>query len=295
MAKKWPGWQWPAGAQPQSSSGPWYSASDEEIQRLKSMLLQAPGPVSFRFTRNMKFSGPSDSTLTWGSTGSDVFGLSLVHSTSLVRDRFVRPPSRNPGGELESDPAYLELGRYCYAKQLDSHRLVVWRHVGQPGNWSALRISAFDTLALEPFQRLHHANPDDPVRYGGRSLCEIDLPTNWTRGRQPFDSPVCLQDIPELLLLVSTRLPDSREDVEALYVVRPKDGFVDVLPLDWWNAGDFDFGYEWITHVVRDPPTDRIAGAGIRIYPFVMDSLGGFLGWLPWWSEFDWNPQYRTA
>jgi hypothetical protein len=80
-----------------------------------------------------------------------------------------------------------------------------------------------------------------------------------------------------------------------LYILKPRSGKVEVWPLDWWNNGDFDFGYEWITHVARDPATKNIVGAGVRIYPFMMDPRGQFLGWLPWWPEFDWNPQYRKV
>ena len=41
-----------------------------------------------------------------------------------------------------------------------------------------------------------------------------------------------------------------------------------------FNRGDFDFGYQWITRVARDPKSRHIVGDGIRITPFRLDASG---------------------
>jgi hypothetical protein len=38
--------------------------------------------------------------------------------------------------------------------------------------------------------------------------------------------------------------------------------------------GDFDFGYQWITKVVRYSNSGRIVGTGIRLKNFILDESG---------------------
>jgi hypothetical protein len=47
-----------------------------------------------------------------------------------------------------------------------------------------------------------------------------------------------------------------------------------VPPQDWFNSGDFDFGYQWITKVVRDSNSGKIVGTGIRLKNFILDESG---------------------
>jgi hypothetical protein len=45
---------------------------------------------------------------------------------------------------------------------------------------------------------------------------------------------------------------------------------VEVLPQDWFNQGNYDFGYQWIIRVARR--TDgTIVGDGIRLGSFELD------------------------
>lgn len=46
-----------------------------------------------------------------------------------------------------------------------------------------------------------------------------------------------------------------------------------MIPQDWFNHGDYDFGYQWVTLVAREPG-DRIVGEEIRIGAFVLDETG---------------------
>jgi hypothetical protein len=47
-----------------------------------------------------------------------------------------------------------------------------------------------------------------------------------------------------------------------------------VLPQKWFNGGKYDFGYQWITRVQRDPRTGQIVGEGIRLGNFLLDRSG---------------------
>ena len=62
--------------------------------------------------------------------------------------------------------------------------------------------------------------------------------------------------------------------LEPSLVLRPRANEYDVIPQDWWNESDADFGYQWITRVGRDPKSGRLVGDGIRIEPFKLDASG---------------------
>jgi hypothetical protein len=49
---------------------------------------------------------------------------------------------------------------------------------------------------------------------------------------------------------------------------------ITVLPQQWWNESDVDFGYQWITRVAAEPVSGLIVGDGIRVSPFILDPSG---------------------
>jgi hypothetical protein len=79
--------------------------------------------------------------------------------------------------------------------------------------------------------------------------------------------PDVMQEAAELLVLAVPEL-----DRLALYVIHPSHGRIEVYPQDWFNQAKLDYGYQWVTRVVREPSTGQIQGDGIRIDPFVLDA-----------------------
>lgn len=67
-----------------------------------------------------------------------------------------------------------------------------------------------------------------------------------------------MRDLGEILILGSNR-------PLKLLLIQPGDRIVDVVPKDWFNQGEWDFDYQWVTQVVRDPADGRIVGVGIRL------------------------------
>ncbi len=67
---------------------------------------------------------------------------------------------------------------------------------------------------------------------------------------------------------------------QAIWVMKPSENMIEVLPMDWWNHGDYDYGYEWASKIARDPKTGNVVGEGVRILPFLLDKSGNFLGWM---------------
>ena len=60
----------------------------------------------------------------------------------------------------------------------------------------------------------------------------------------------------------------------AIFAFNFKTATVEVIPQDWFNNGQYDFGYQWITRVGRDSKTKRIFGEGIRLGFFRLDETG---------------------
>jgi hypothetical protein len=88
--------------------------------------------------------------------------------------------------------------------------------------------------------------------------------------------PEATRRLDELLILCASSLagpyPGPERSDLALLLARPREGTARILPQDWFNAGGYDYGYQWVTRVARDPRTGRIHGDGIRIGPFVLDA-----------------------
>lgn len=227
------------------------------------ILKRTPGPTHWFTHEYPTFDGPAGLTLRWVKTGTYTWGTALV-----------------PEGQ--ETPRYLGLGFYCYVAKAASDRLLLWRHVGlqrRPLRWDSLRMSLFDTAELAPIGGFPDDEKGDPVRYTTGLITTADLPTDWERGRHSFEFPEVFKAIPETIMLVSVyRQPGGLE--QAVYFARPAEDVVDVVALDWWNKGDYDFGYQWITKLGREPGTGKLFGTGFRIKPFVMEETGEFVHWI---------------
>ena len=81
--------------------------------------------------------------------------------------------------------------------------------------------------------------------------------------RREFDT------ITELLFFVNYRV-----DHVTLWSLRPGVRMLEMWPQDWFNSGNYDYGYEWPTRAARDPVTGSIVGEGFRLPTFLLDASG---------------------
>jgi hypothetical protein len=173
---------------------------------------------------------------------------------------------------------YAVLDFQNYAMPLGGGFLAIWhqRHTTQ-GPTEPVVITLLKPLQLEPL------SGDEPslcksltkgghrLLYQGQPEAVVRLET--TRQHQrgiEFLPP--LQAVGELLILCHSSYANAEPNWErsnlALMVVDTRLGTLDLYPQDWFNAGDLDFGYQWVTRVARDPSTGCVHGEGIRISPF---------------------------
>lgn len=157
----------------------------------------------------------------------------------------------------------------------------------EPGNDSAkpriLRLQIYDAKALKPLadaEAVARSMKDNGITVAAAHppLLTFDVPLNLPAGKNRLDFPPSLHEFDELLLLAqSNRSPQGAtlgKPTVAVFACAPKAGEVDVIPQDWYNLSDRDFGYEWIQAVVRDPTSKRILCACMRMPHCLLDETG---------------------
>jgi hypothetical protein len=181
---------------------------------------------------------------------------------------------REPGGSV-----LVILGFQCYVRPLGEHRFVVWYddHSQDAFGVGWIRLAIFDADQLRPI-----AEPDAAVKEmalrgarifhkAGEVACASVL-AHEEPGQHPLELPKPFDEIDEILILAHTGWTSGADQTSvALFILRPRDHMLEIYPQDWFNHGKYDFGYQWITRVVRDPANGRIVGDGIRIGAFELD------------------------
>jgi len=112
------------------------------------------------------------------------------------------------------------------------------------------------------------------VAYEGGAPSVFEARTNVGAGVYPISAPEPFLGLPEILVLADCGAEASNHvDTmsQAIFAFDFKGGQVTVLPQRWFNEGSYDFGYQWITRVQREPASGRIVGEGIRLGNFRLD------------------------
>ncbi len=168
--------------------------------------------------------------------------------------------------------ALLGLGFYARPLAADDGYVLVWRPERR-----ALRIAVFELDRLEALADAPSLNRRPRgVAVDSRTPPVEDIAireglAEGTHRHHSYRSRFSNR-LDEVLLIGNGR-PGAPAEA-SIYVWRPLAGEVEVLPQEWFTEDAFDLGYEWITRVVRDPRTGRLAGDGIRISPFVLAEDG---------------------
>lgn len=171
---------------------------------------------------------------------------------------------------------------YNYVSTLDRSALLVWNQRpmrGQSVNVSPVELFVIELDKLEPLSQpldavYAHLNAKRSFFVvGGAPSARMELQTSNVDSFLQADFPDAMRSMGELLILChSSGVPVTDKSVDlALIVAEPRASVYRLYPQDWFNHADMDFGYQWVTRVVRNPNTGRIEGEGFRIPPFVLD------------------------
>jgi hypothetical protein len=148
------------------------------------------------------------------------------------------------------------------------------------GPTAPVTITVYDCDLMQPLEELPHVNSSPlgttTIFYSqGGIVSSVDIPTTETGKKTSFLFPKPINQIDELLILGHsseiTDAPCPEKNNCSLIIVHPKDSNFEIIPQDWFNKGTFDYGYQWISRVAREPKTGRIIGEGVRLGIFKLD------------------------
>lgn len=176
---------------------------------------------------------------------------------------------------------------YCYVLNLSRNHFLVW--YWNEDQLMKIKIPSVEIMIIntDKLKKLNDVQKAcDEMKKNNKKIHfspeaikrSISIPGNLKFGVNKITIPDEFKEINELLILGESTLikrkPFHDYNNIAIYALRPKMNNVEIIPQDWFNYGNYDFGYQWITRVARDPLTHTIFGEGIRLGQFVLDSTG---------------------
>lgn len=173
-------------------------------------------------------------------------------------------------------------GMYNYIMALDGIKLLVWNQRSRPsysGPSEPINISIIEPHQLRTLDNDFATSWETAKSYrggfilGGEPLPRMMLQTTNAEDEIAAEFPAQFHPLEEILILChSSGIPDKPNCVDlALIVAQPRLSKYRLYPQDWFNCSDFDFGYQWVTRIVRHPKTGFVHGEGFRIAPFILD------------------------
>lgn len=171
---------------------------------------------------------------------------------------------------------------YHWIKPLDESIFLVWNQPPvESGRTAPLNIFVFDSNLFAPLENIDKICEEIKKTKCGfycknGLLNKIEIPTTKIGGPfiQQFPSPI--NRIEELLILINSSAVCESNYLDemnlCILIVRPQKGEYEIIPQDWFNNGSFDFGYQWVTKLARNPKSGNIIGCGVRIGDFELDN-----------------------
>lgn len=169
-----------------------------------------------------------------------------------------------------SDGPVLEVGFYVWIQAIDESMLLAWHQAGRWDDPGPVHLTLLEPRRLPRLiGKLPEASTEGTrgLHFEGPPAAAMEMAI---RNEDDIRFPAPLRQFSELLILCNGSTVRGEGGLQLL-VARPDRGSCRVYPQDWFNDGDFDLGYEWVTRVTRDPATGRVHGEGIRIHSFVLD------------------------
>lgn len=183
----------------------------------------------------------------------------------------------------------LFLDFHCYVQPIREGRILVWyqndRCNQDPAPNSSIHFEILELCKLVPIGDSSQAARD--LRKLGQGMKHESQPIDTFEYLIPMSTGQhLLQNVPasfaplgEVLVLAHlSRCQDKSNPAEemarAVFSFNFAEAYVSIIPQDWFNTGAFDFGYQWITRVARDPNDGQIVGEGIRLGFFRLDKTG---------------------
>jgi hypothetical protein len=225
---------------------------------------------------------------TYGPGPWYLVGRSLKVADAKWRFGPLRPDERSAGESILNDGSrhpMMAIAMYSYVHPLAGDRLLIWQPDTNPAKADTRADHMRFTLVdLGGLARLPDVDTARRAIEKGRSCVELAsrprqtfrLPVDLPAGSNSVELPEWLRLDHEILVLVTS----SQSRARIVWRLAPGGREVEVIPQDWFNDGAFDFDFEWITRIGRNPD-GRLVGDGMRLSAFQLDVSGrGFDRWL---------------
>ena len=207
-------------------------------------------------------------------------------SSQELRLTWERDPKAGPS-LLKDDRGriYAAVSIYTYVWRTSPEQFLVWR-VDAPKTDTLGGMACIDLYDIDKLSPL--TSLIDPLAMKAdakyfvataKPRASLNLPRNLPVGDTQLSFPLEFHACDQLFVLVSD--PGWDKASVHLWIVDPRTAVVKVVPQTWFADGPYDFGYQWITRIAREPASGNIVGDGIRIKGFVLNSDGTkFVRWL---------------
>jgi hypothetical protein len=200
--------------------------------------------------------------------------------------KWERDPKAGPS-LLKDDKGriYAAVSIYTYVWRISPTQFLVWR-VDAPTTDSTRGMACIELYDIDKLSPL--TNLIDPLAMEAEAKyfvatakprASLQVPRNLPMGDTQLSFPSEFHTCDQFFVLVSD--PGWNTAHVHLWIVDPRTEFVKVVSQTWFAEGPYDFGYQWITRIAREPASGNIVGDGIRIKGFVLNNDGTqFVRWL---------------
>lgn len=209
-------------------------------------------------------------TLSWKKVGDKEVTMGKV---SLIN------PHNKPLAIIDS---------YCYVLNMKGSNFLVW-HIPEKFSFtqmnSSVQIKIIDANKLKVIESIEEAlsimkKNEIKVYHNKDALISfLDISKELKLGINKIKIPKEFKEIEELLTFGPSNSVTKKRFLRyqmnyALYILKPKNNIIEVIPQDWYNYGKWDFDYEGPIRYARDPVSNKIFVEGFRIGKFVLDNSG---------------------
>lgn len=199
--------------------------------------------------------------------------------------RWERHPKGGPASLKDSNNNVFALvSIYTYVWSFSKTHFIVW-FADSPRNPEQLLVGKvhFQLYALSQLAPLTSVDGSESEAShfvaSSKPLAEYQLPRNLPADTTSVNFPALFAQCPELFVLVSD--PGWNSAKLNLWTINPSAQSIAVASQDWFTNGSYDFGYQWVTRMAREPVSRDIVGDGIRISSFLLTpDANTFAKWL---------------
>jgi len=229
------------------------SASEKLIDKapyLTPWYLQKDRPILFKDGQQLNFKSERE-TITLNDNQKNCYGIIEIYSYILPSD--------------------------------DNQSFLIWsRSLEKNIGLQTITLQYYRTEELRTFSNKDKAIADTKknklhFQFNCTPRAEFSFEFNPNNSEQKVDFPEDFKKFKQVLLITEldnlyyNPNPDNFWHNTTILDLQFDIGWIFNYPQDWFNKSNADFGYQWITRVIRNPKTNLIEGQGIRISDFVLD------------------------